>query len=112
MANERLPEDLFDCYLKVEKEIRETEEEFVYQIISPYCENIAEKKLSKKELKNILQKGMNAELNVNKIIAEIDFQEKWLLSAGYNAYNIDIAFNSIKNRIRKELLDNGSNRNQ
>ena len=104
MENERLPEDLFDCYLKVEKEIRETEEEFIYQLISPYCETVVEKKLSKKELKSILHKGMKAESSANKIIAEVESQEKWLLSAGYNAYNIDIAFKSILSRIRKELL--------
>lgn len=105
MENERLPEDLFDCYLKVEKEIRETEDEFVYQLVSPYCENVVEKKLSKRELKNILHKGMKAESGVNKIIEEVESQEKWLESAGYNAYNIDIAFDSILSRIRKELLD-------
>lgn len=33
---------------------------------------------------------------LDKIKAEIDRQEKWLMSAGYNAYNVDIAFNSIK----------------
>ena len=104
MENERLPGDLFDCYLKVEKEIRETEDEFVYQLISPYCETVVDKKLSKRELKNILHKGMKVESSANKIIAEIENQEKWLLSAGYNAYNIDIAFKSILSRIRKELL--------
>lgn len=104
MENERLPEDLFDCYLKVEKEIRETEDEFVYQLISPYCENIVEKKLSKRELKNILHNGMQVESKANKIITEVENQSQWLLSAGYNAYNVDIAFDSILSRIRKELL--------
>ena len=33
---------------------------------------------------------------LDKVRAEIDRQEKWLMSAGYNAYNVDIAFNSIK----------------
>lgn len=33
---------------------------------------------------------------LDKIRAEIDCQEKWLMSAGCNAYNVDIAFNSIK----------------
>lgn len=31
-----------------------------------------------------------------KVIAEIDEQEKWLAQAGYNAYNVGIAFNSIR----------------
>lgn len=33
---------------------------------------------------------------LDKIRAEIERQEKWLLRAGYNAYNVDIAFSSIK----------------
>ena len=33
---------------------------------------------------------------LEKIRAEIEKQEKWLLQAGYNTYNVDIAFNSIK----------------
>ena len=32
----------------------------------------------------------------DKIRTEIDRQEKWLLQAGYTAYNVDIAFDSIK----------------
>lgn len=37
----------------------------------------------------------------NKFSAEIEKQERWLDCAGYNAYNVDIAFNSIK-RVLKE----------
>ena len=33
---------------------------------------------------------------IEQITAEIDRQEKWLLQAGYTAYNVDIAFDSIK----------------
>ena len=33
---------------------------------------------------------------LDEIRAEIDRQEKWLLQAGYTAYNTDIAFDSIK----------------
>ena len=33
---------------------------------------------------------------LGKIRAEIEKQEKWLLQAGYNEYNVDIAFSSIK----------------
>lgn len=35
-------------------------------------------------------------LILDKIKAEIDRQEKWLLQAGYTAYNVDIAFDAIK----------------
>lgn len=41
---------------------------------------------------------------LDKIRAEIDRQEKWLMCAGYNAYNVDIAFNSIK-KVLKESRD-------
>lgn len=33
---------------------------------------------------------------IEKIRAEIDRQEKWLLQAGCTAYNVDIAFDAIK----------------
>ena len=38
---------------------------------------------------------------LDKISAEIEKQEKWLVCAGYNAYNVDIAFSSIK-KVLKE----------
>ena len=40
--------------------------------------------------------AMKQEPILNKIRAEIKRQEKWLMDAGYNAYNVDIAFNAIK----------------
>jgi hypothetical protein len=36
-----------------------------------------------------------------KVIAEIDRQGEWLAEAGYNAYNVDIAFGSIIRALRK-----------
>ena len=33
---------------------------------------------------------------LDKIRAEIDRQQKWLLQAGYTAYNVDIALDAIK----------------
>ena len=33
---------------------------------------------------------------LDKIRAEIDRQQKWLLHAGYTAYNVDIALDAIK----------------
>ena len=38
---------------------------------------------------------------LDNIKAEIEKQEKWLVCAGYNAYNVDIAFSSIK-KVLKE----------
>ena len=40
---------------------------------------------------------------LNKIRAEIDEQYKWLLKAGYTAYNVDIAFGAIKAALRNEV---------
>ena len=38
---------------------------------------------------------------LDKIRAEIEAQEKWLSEAGYNAYNVSIAFESIKRALGK-----------
>ncbi len=43
---------------------------------------------------------------LDKSIAEIDKQEKWLAEAGYNAYNVGIAFNSIR-LVLSESKDEG-----
>lgn len=40
--------------------------------------------------------GIKQESILDKIRAEIEKQEKWLLQAGCNTYNVDIAFSSIK----------------
>lgn len=41
-------------------------------------------------------KVLEKEPILDKIREEIEKQEKWLLQAGYNEYNVDIAFSSIK----------------
>ena len=41
-------------------------------------------------------KALEQESILDKIRAEIETQEKWLAQAGYNAYNVDIALNTIK----------------
>ena len=43
------------------------------------------------------------EAEKERIRAEIERQEKWLLQAGYNTYNVDIAFSSIKSELKKAL---------
>ena len=50
----------FEFIEKIKEQIEENEEEFIYKSIAPYCETIVEKRLSKKELENILRKGMQA----------------------------------------------------
>ena len=42
---------------------------------------------------------------LDKIRAEIDCQEKWIMSAGCNAYNVDIAFNSIKSVLSESEVE-------
>lgn len=41
-------------------------------------------------------KEMKEESTLDKVRAELEKQEKWLAEAGYNAYNVSIAFNSIR----------------
>ena len=43
-----------------------------------------------------LKSSENLNNVLDKIRDEIDTQDKWLAQAGYNAYNVDIAFNAIK----------------
>lgn len=48
-------------------------------------------------VKALKQEPCGKDINVlDKIRDEIDTQDKWLAQAGYTAYNVDIAFNSIK----------------
>lgn len=45
-----------------------------------------------------------------KIRAEIDRQEKWLIDAGYTAYNVDIAFSAIKSAVTEGSENNENDR--
>ena len=38
---------------------------------------------------------------LNQIRAEVEAQEKWLAEAGYNAYNVSVAFGAIKHALGK-----------
>lgn len=44
---------------------------------------------------------LDQESMLERIREEVDFQEKWLMDAGYNAYNVDIAFNSIRSVVKE-----------
>ena len=44
----------------------------------------------------VIVHGIPLEQMLEQIRAEIDRQEKWLLQAGYTAYNVDIALDAIK----------------
>lgn len=39
---------------------------------------------------------LGAKQALDRVRAEIDRQEKWLLQVGYTAYNVDLAFDAIK----------------
>ena len=41
-----------------------------------------------------------------RIKTEIEDQEKWLMQAGYNHYNVDIALDAIKAAVAKGRYDN------
>ena len=56
-----------DFVEKCVKEYKETENEFAYQLIDPFCETVVEKTLSKKELKGILLKGMKESNLLDKV---------------------------------------------
>jgi hypothetical protein len=64
--------------------------------VQPYTEAEIQKmqELEQAELEKAFKLGKADVLK--KIRAEIDRQEKWLLQAGYTAYNVDIAFDTIK----------------
>lgn len=55
--------------------------------------------ISKSDYKARLKADMVTILD--KIRAEINRQEKWLLQAGYNAYNVDIVFDAIKSVVEE-----------
>lgn len=59
--------------------------------------------ISKAEYEARLKADIEAILD--KIRAEIEKQEKWLLQAGYNAYNVDIAFNSVKSVLAENEVE-------
>lgn len=44
------------------KRVAESEEDFIIETILPYCENILEKKINKKELKEIIINGQKASM--------------------------------------------------
>ena len=61
-----------DFIEKCIKEYQENENEFIYQLIDPFCETVVEKTLSKKELKEILLKGMRKSIPLDKIKQAIE----------------------------------------
>lgn len=52
--------------------MRETEEEFLYELIRPYSEEIIEKRLSKEELKRILLLGLNSDAQIKSWLSSFN----------------------------------------
>lgn len=66
-----------DNYIKTITEefqikMRETEEEFMYELIRPYSEKIIEKRLSKEELKRILLLGLNSDAQIKSWLSSFN----------------------------------------
>lgn len=51
-------------------------------------------------------KALEQKPDIDKVIATIDFEEKWLLEVGYNCSNVNTAFRSIKHDLRKLVKTN------
>lgn len=67
---------------------------FKEEIIDSACNRILEQEPCGKDINVPAEDGKKNVLD--KVKTEIEKQDKWLAQAGYNAYNVDIAFNSIK----------------
>ena len=66
-----------------------TREEAIEEI-RYYCQNSEE-----------IIKALEQAPDIDKVIATIDFEEKWLLDVGYSCSNVNTAFRSIKHDLRK-----------
>ena len=54
--------------------------------------------LNKEDLQLIIE-ALEKKNLLSKIRTEIERQEKWLLQAGYNSYNVNIALDAIKSTL-------------
>jgi uncharacterized coiled-coil DUF342 family protein len=76
---------------------------------SAECDSIKEWLDTDKDIRNALEmaiKALEQAPDIDKAIATIDFEEKWLLEAGYNCSNVNTAFRSIKHDLRKLVKTN------
>lgn len=77
------------------------------QLYDDEHEEYTEKKMSIIDFVNAFtDEGVTTADDVlGKIRAEIEKQEKWLLKAGCNTYNVDIAFSSIKSVLAESEVE-------
>lgn len=83
-----MEETINSIIYQVAIEFQETEEDFIFQNIRPYCENILERKVSKKELTELLLLGKsfkNGNLKEN-LIKRINqaYHSDWVYSEKIN----------------------------
>lgn len=67
------------------------------ELLNPNTEKERNEMAEKAVHDNLYNKGYRDGIAaLDKIRAEIDRQQKWLLHAGYTVYNVDIALDAIK----------------
>lgn len=54
-----------------------------------------------RESLNMAIEALEQAPDIEKVIDTINFEEKWLLDAGYSCSNVNTAFRSIKHDLRK-----------
>lgn len=75
-----------------------------YRTIKP-CKKCAEEHRQLAEWLKDYRRLKEQEPVIDKLKAEIEKQEKWLLQAGYNEYNVDIAFSAIKSVLAENEVE-------
>ena len=79
-----------------------------FELLNQDAEKERNKKAEKAVHDNLYNKGFrDGSAVLDRIRAEIERQEKWLMDAGYNAYNVDIAFNAIKHLLTESEVEDG-----
>ena len=83
-----MEETINSIIYQVAMEFQETEEDFIFQTIEPYCENILERKISKEELTELLLLGKsfkngNLKENLIKRIRQI-YHSDWVYNEEIN----------------------------
>jgi len=74
-----------DLIYKITKEVTETEEDFIFTTINPWCEDVMQRKISKRDLERALALYFNGGTILDKIRAEIE-QITDTMGVSYNQY--------------------------
>jgi len=77
---------------KFQIKMRETEEEFMYELIRPFSEEVVERSLSKEELKRILLLGLNNNAQI----------KSWLSS--FNTESATCCFTAVQ-QLKEKMKD-------